>query len=326
MQVTFSSVYEPSAGLKWQNIFHARWPAYRAWLRASGLAYNLHNSIAALHEYMPQMVDTHKHLCDLVKADELATSFLTGFQPPVYSSACSQAVSTKKSVQLVRNYDYHPSRFEGMLLSTNWNGKRVIANSDCLIGVLDGMNDDGLVVSLTFGGREVIGFGFGIPFILRYVLEFCSDVGEAIAALVRIPSHMSYNVTVTDKTGAIKTVQIAPDKATFVTDDAYATNHQGNIDWPENAEFNKTADRAVFLEKILAKGVTGANLTNAFLSPPLYNTTFLEGLGTLYTAVYRPNEGIVQLHWPDDSMFQSFDVFIEERKTIKYIQAETSVL
>ena len=51
--------------------------------------------------------------------------------------------------------------------------------SDCLWGLLDGMNDAGLAVSLTFGGRPVLGDGFGIPLVMRYVLETCEDVAEA---------------------------------------------------------------------------------------------------------------------------------------------------
>ena len=41
------------------------------------------------------------------------------------------------------------------------------------------MNDDGLAVSLTFGGRRVLGDGFGIPIVLRYLLETCGTVEEA---------------------------------------------------------------------------------------------------------------------------------------------------
>lgn len=326
MRLTFTSIYEPVADFKWQKLFNERWPAYKAWLKSGGYYPDLNASLSSLKEYMPEMADTHEHLCSLVRADELASCFLTGFKPPVYNSACSQAVSTNGTVQLVRNYDYHPDRFEGTLLMTKWNGKKVIANSDCLMGVLDGMNEDGLAVSLTFGGREIVGFGFGIPFILRYVLEFCSNVEEAVTVLTRVPSHMSYNVTVTDKSGTIKTVQIAPDRSTLITDDAFATNHQGIIEWAENADFNKTAERALFLKKILSKGVNGATLTNSFLTPPLHNTTFSNGLGTLYTAVYRPNEGMVQLHWQTDSMFQSFDSFSEESKIIKFTQPEETLL
>ncbi|WP_420316926.1 C45 family autoproteolytic acyltransferase/hydolase [Ekhidna sp.] len=318
MKLKFSSIKEPIADFKWQKLFNERWPAYRAWLKSSDAIADASISVAMLGKYMPEMLDTHDHLCRLVRADDEAINFLTGFQPPVYNSACSQAVTTKGLIQLVRNYDYHPDRFEGLLLMTEWNGKKVIANSDCLMGVLDGMNEDGLAVSLTFGGREAIGFGFGIPFILRYVLEFCSNVEEAIDTLLRVPSHMSYNVTVTDKSGSVKTIEIAPDKSAVVTDDPFATNHQGAIEWAENASFTQTAERSAFLKNILSKGVNGATLTNSFLKPPLHNPTFSGGLGTLYTAVYRPLDGMVQMHWPNDSLFQSFDDFTEGVKTVKF--------
>ena len=266
------------------------------------------------------MVPTYERLCKLVNADEVAARFLTGYQPPAYISACSQAVRTEDKIQLVRNYDYHPDLMEGTLLMSAWNGKKVIANSDCLIGAVDGMNEDGLVVSLTFGGRKEVGEGFGIPFILRYVLEFCSNVQEAVEALTRIPSHMSYNVTVTDKSGVFKTVQIAPDRAPIITDAAFTTNHQGTVDWPENAQFNKTVERSDFLENMLSENVSADNLSDAFLRPPLYNTRFTEGFGTLYTAVYRPVEGTVQMRWPNENMLQTFDGFREEYKLIKFNQ------
>jgi predicted choloylglycine hydrolase len=328
MQLIFNSIYEPVAEFKWKKLFNERWPSYRTWLKANSPIADSRTSRAALQKYMPEMIGTYEHLCHLVHADELAASFLTGFQPPVYHSACSQAVSTKGTVQLVRNYDYHPHRFEGTLLMSAWNGKKVIANSDSLIGVLDGMNEDGLAISLTFGGRKVVGFGFGIPFILRYILEFCSTVEEAVGVLLRIPSHMSYNITVTDRSGRFKTVQIAPDRTAVVMGDAFATNHQqGAIEWPENATLNRTVERAALLQNMLTyDGVGGDNLVNSFLQPPLYNTLFSEGLGTLYTAVYRPNEGTVQLHWPNDYMMQTFDGFSEEKKLIKFSQSGTSLV
>lgn len=326
MRRLFTSISEPVADFKWQKLFNERWPAYKAWISSGNSSIDSKVSLSALRKYMPEMMDTHEHLCHLVQADEVARCFLTGFQPPVYNSACSQAVSTKGTVQLVRNYDYHPDRFEGVLLMTSWHGKKVIANSDCLMGVLDGMNEDGLALSLTFGGREIVGFGFGIPFILRYVLEFCSHVEEAVEVLIRIPSHMSYNVTVTDKTGTIRTIQIAPDRKAVVTDAAFTTNHQGPIEWAENAGFNKTAQRATFLENLLFREVNGDILSEAFLQPPLYNTLYGQGLGTLYTSIYNPIEGTMQLRWPGDSMFQSFHSFTEENKTIEFRQTETPLL
>lgn len=327
MQIQFNSISEIGGpGPKWQKLFNDYWPAYEAWLNSKGAAYvpDLSTSQAALKKYMPEMLPTYERLCNLVDADAVVARFLTGFQPPAYICACSQAVLAEDEIQLVRNYDYHPDLMEGTLLLSAWNGKKVIATSDCLVGVVDGMNEEGLAVSLTFGGRKVVGEGFGIPFILRYVLEFCSNVQEAVEALSRIPSHMSYNVTAIDRSGTFKTVLLSPDRAPVVTDAAFTTNHQLKVDWPENATFNKTIERSAFLENILSEnGLGGKALANAFLRPPLYNTLFREGFGTLYTAVYRPGEGTVQLRWPKEDMLQSFENFTEGHKLIRFDKPTT---
>ncbi|QYA25898.1 acyl-CoA--6-aminopenicillanic acid acyltransferase [Gramella sp. MT6] len=324
MQLHFNAVSEDGLpGRKWQKLFNTHWSAYKTWLLSKGKAYepDLKTSQAALKKYMPEMWPTYKRLCKLAKADDVAARFLTGFQPPAYISACSNAVLSGEEIQLVRNYDYHPDLMEGTQLLSAWNGKKVIATSDCLIGVVDGMNEDGLAISLTFGGRKEVGVGFGIPFILRYVLEFSSNVEEAVAALIRIPSHMSYNVTIVDKTGAFKTVRLAPDKDAVVTNAAFTTNHQGAVDWPENAAFNKTLERSAFLEKILAKkGINATKIADAFLKKPLYNTQFKEGFGTLFTSVYRPLEGVVEMRWPGIKISQSFQDFQEQYKLIEFDQ------
>jgi hypothetical protein len=39
----------------------------------------------------------------------------------------------------------------------------------------------------------------------------------------------------------------------------------------------------------------------------LYNTAFSRGFGTLYTAVYLPDDGVVTYHWPNTSWRRSFD-------------------
>lgn len=328
MQLQFNAVSEPGKpGAKWLKLYKTHWPAYQSWLNSKGTANypDLLTSQAALKKYMPKMWPAYQRLCKLAKADEVAARFLTGWQPPAYISACSQAVTTGKEIQLVRNYDYHPNLMEGTQLLSAWNGKKVIATGDCLIGVVDGMNEDGLAVSLTFGGRKEVGAGFGIPFILRYVLEFCSNVEEAVETLTRIPSHMSYNVTVVDKTGKFKTVEMAPDKAPLVTDAAYTTNHQGTVDWPENAAFNQTIARSSYLKKLLAnKKVDAATVADSFLKSPLYNTKFKEGFGTLFTSVYQPLEGTVELRWPNNYLRQTFDDFEEQKVLIDYNQPEAT--
>jgi predicted choloylglycine hydrolase len=65
-------------------------------------------------------------------------------------------------------------------------------------GLLDGINDAGLAVSLTFGGRMAQGPGFAIVIVLRYLLETCDTVTEAVERLRTIPVMIPQNVTLVD--------------------------------------------------------------------------------------------------------------------------------
>ncbi|CAN5121783.1 C45 family autoproteolytic acyltransferase/hydolase [soil metagenome] len=322
LQLNFNSVSETEPGEKWLSLFNTHWPAYRAWFVSKGAATHpdLSTSVDMLQKYMPELMPLYKKLCNLTGNNEIANRFLTGYQPPAYISACSQVV-WKEEPMLVRNYDYHPHLSEGTLLHSAWNGRQVIATGDCLWGVVDGMNEDGLVASLTFGGRKAVGKGFGIPVILRYVLEFCSNVQEAVDALKRIPSHMAYNIMVLDKTGAYKMVQLSPDRTPVVTDALVSTNHQGVIDWPEHASFSKTVEREKFiLDELKTKGQDAEGIASSFLQSPLYNRQYNDGFGTIYTAVYKPALGAMELRWPDETMLQSFSNFIETKVTITYTE------
>jgi hypothetical protein len=54
----------------------------------------------------------------------------------------------------------------------------------------------------------------------------------------------------------------------------------------------------------------------AMLEPPLYQSAYDEGLGTVYTAHYRPSEGRVTYYWPGKSWEQSFDGFAPGSRTV----------
>ena len=52
-------------------------------------------------------------------------------------------------------------------MRSRFDQRSVVAMIDCMSGALDGMNSDGLAVSMSFGGRPEFGDGFGIPIVLR---------------------------------------------------------------------------------------------------------------------------------------------------------------
>ena len=124
------------------------------------------------------------------------------------------------------------------------------------MGIAGRVNDAGLAVSLTFGGRPQVGQGFGIPLVIRYVLEVCGTAGEAVRVLRRVPVHMSYNVTVLDRTGRWATVYLAPDRPARVTDRAVATNHQGEVEWAPYATAIRSVERQEHLGNCLPTTAT----------------------------------------------------------------------
>jgi len=213
---------------------------------------------------------------------------------------------------LARNYDYAPSRLEGMIWRSRLLQHRVIGMSDCLWGLLDGMNDAGLGVSLTFGGRRVLGDGFGIPLVVRYVLETCTSSREAQAALARLPFNLAHNLTIVDAAGDVVTAYLSPDREPVFSRSPAATNHQGFVDWPEQARATRTLEREQhILELLHAPYATVEDFADAFLRPHLYSQAYERGFGTLYTAVYRPVEGLVQYRWPSFTWELAFDAFVE---------------
>lgn len=292
---------EPLPGAKWQSLFNYHWPAYRRWFLSEGAAKrSLYlSSRRAFERHMPELVGTYDRLLELAGGGDLAARFLTLYRPPAYLRGCSQAVWAGPPPLLVRNYDYSPRLFEGTIIRSEWNGRAVIGTSDCLWGLVDGMNQDGLALSLSFGGRRAVGDGFGVPLLLRYALEFCTTAQEAVEVLCRVPSHMSYNVTVLDQGGTYKTVFIAPDRPPVVQDLAMTTNHQHGIEWKRHAHATATLEREQALRRYLDHYAGDSyRLVRAFLRPPLHSTAYRRGFGTLYTAVYRPATLEMEYLWP----------------------------
>jgi predicted choloylglycine hydrolase len=179
------------------------------------------------------------------------------------------------------------------------------------------VNDKGLSISLTFGGRRVVGQGFGVPLILRYVLQTCETTEQATEVLARVPTHMSYNVTVLDRKRRYATAMMAPDRDTQITRAAVATNHQESVEWVSHARFTATVERERFLlQRLRLHKDPEEKFINAFLKPPLYSTAFNAGFGTLYTAVYRPRKKEMELRWPGTVWPLHLDNFTEAAREV----------
>ena len=329
MTVEFRSFAEDSPGPIWARQFAEYWPAYSRWWAREGLSGRptYHECRQAIRRHMPEILELYDTLCELVGGGDVESRFLSFYCPPRYLAGCSQAIWPGDEPLLVRNYDYDKDAFDAIVLKTRWNGRGVIGTSDGLFGLVDGMNDAGLAASLTFGGRRAVGAGFGVPLILRYILQTCTTAKEAGEALKRIPSHMSYNVTVVDAERKYLTAFLSPDRPAWITHAAVATNHQERVEWSSHARFTATVERERYLlQRLTLHPETQERFISAFLKPPLYSTAFSAGFGTLYTAAYRPKAGTLDVHWPGRSWSKGFERFQQDSVRVVFPESDSRAM
>jgi predicted choloylglycine hydrolase len=325
VHLTFHAIADDASGAVWQSLFNRLWPAYRRWyLRDGFLARPTYLACRrALELHMPEFVPRWKRLVELAGDGDVAARFLSLWCPPAYDSACSQAIWPGDEPLLVRNYDYSAKYFDGIALHTQWGTQRVLGTSDCLVGLVDGINESGLAISLTFGGRSVVGQGFGVPIVLRYVLETCTTAEQAAATLARIPVHMAYNVTVLDSDGRRATVFLAPDRPALVTNSPVATNHQPGQILASDAYQTATIERERFLlGRLMLHEDPPERFIGAFLRPPLFSLAYERHRGTLYTAALWPRQRKLSYRWPHAEWTLSVDAFEPGSRRIAHRAAD----
>ncbi len=316
--MTFDAVAEASPGPKWLDRWHRSWPSYEAWFIARGGDGGPDRAAcrAALARHMPELLPVYDRLVALAGGGDRAARFLSTWCPPHYLGGCSlAALSDGQDVRLLRNYDLSPDLNEGLLLRSEWTGRPVMGMVEFLWGLSDGINDAGLAVALAYGGRSDTAPGFGITTILRYVLEVCETVDQALAVLGRVPSHMAYNLVLADRHGRTVSVEMRPGGGARVMPRAIATNHQSRAPEPRRAAFTRTHERHAHLSRLQTRP---RDLHRHFTRKPLLQDRYAEGFGTLFTAEYDPARSALRLIWADHDWRHALDAFDEGRRVIDF--------
>jgi len=325
MDFSFRAFAEDAPGANWQHQFKLLWPAYKRWFLRYGERDRptYHESAQALKRYMPEFEPVYDAMVELAGGGDHAARFLAQYCPPPLFRGCSQAIYDADESVLVRSYDYSPYVFDGLLMRSKFATRQVIAMLDCMSGVLDGMNDDGLAVSMSFGGREEFGQGFGVSILLRYLLEFAGDVREACELIRRIPVQGAYNIMLLDREANHETVEIAAGSEPRFVGGRIATNHQANSHWPLYEEKVFTHARFQHLHNVIAdREHTAWAFTREFLQFPLYHNRFARGFGTLYDAAFYPQRGACEYFWPHNQWEFDFENFSESEYHIAFIDPE----
>jgi predicted choloylglycine hydrolase len=328
---TFRTIDEPAPGPKLAAVFAARAEAYAAWYLQDGDEFrpSAGEGAEALRTHMPELIPAYEAMvAEVGNHDPLAARMFTMWKPPGAAIACSQAVLSEgeRGPRLVRNYDYPAELMDGVILRSALVDRQVIGVTDAVWGLCDGMNDRGLAVSLTFGGRASMGEGFGVPIVVRYLLETCDSVADARATLARLPVAHTHNLTIVDGEGDVITAYLNPDRPPSFRRLPIAVNHQWAVESWDPVLTESTLQREWWLLRLLDDpDVDHERFLGAFLVPPLYSLAHDVGRGTVYTAVYDPAEGDITYVWPTTQLPLRFDSFTEGTHEITYPPSPPSI-
>jgi predicted choloylglycine hydrolase len=316
MQKRFVFARETEPGAAWAARFRAGREEAERWYRGEKRAAppSPDECRIAIRRHMPELLGHYDKACALLGDDELGRRIVSHWRAGPLGGGCSQAVWLgPEGPALVRNYDYALPIVSDRFESTNWFGQEVIAKAQRPWGgCIDGMNEDGLVGSLTFVSGT-FGLGFSVLLMLRYVLETCRSVVEATTALCRIPIAQPHNVTLLDRSGSFATLFLRPGSEPAVTRHPVCTNHQEKQRPTHSVQRHQTLAQALDDPE-----TTLDSLTARFFEPPLFSRR--RDSTTVYTAVYRPADGRVDYLWPGERRGQGFGDFREGEYTHDYGQ------
>ncbi len=307
-------IEESDMGDKWLSFAESALPDYRAWFKQfANSSLSSSECVSAVKEYLPLFADTFSRIVESLHLDDSDIALLSFYCPAPVTFGCSQGVWLQQYPVLVRNFDYFPALNEGRYLKSAWHGTEVIASTDCLWGALDGMNEYGLSVSVTFVGLGAQHQGFAAPIVVRYILEFCTTTEEAVDVLMRIPLCMAYNFSVVDSKFTAKTVEVNPFTGTFISSSPAATNHQGSVDEFRSPElYDSLLRKNTILDCLYSPYSTLESFLNAFAYSPLYQVDYQSGTATLYTVAYNCELKAIEYRWATGIVFyQSFFNFLE---------------
>lgn len=194
---------------------------------------------------------------------------------------------------LLRNYDYHPSTYDGryLLYKPNDSGLAQIGPTSRVTGRMDGMNEYGLVMAYNFMHRKKPANGFVCYMIGRLILENCKNVKEAIHLLKEIPHRSSFSYILMDKESDYAIVEVTP-RSIDVRYESICTNHFELLTHENRNYIKESKER---LERVTNRTNMNLNKLEAFrlFNNPQYNIyskLFKSWSGTIHTSLYEPHK------------------------------------
>ncbi|UCE14815.1 MAG: hypothetical protein JSV04_06440 [Candidatus Heimdallarchaeota archaeon] len=249
---------------------------------------------------------------------------------------CSQfavlsSIAQNQRTFVGRSYEWNHKEEDLKLITTRINGKAAHIGFSCLMhGRHDGMNEKGLIVSMTGGGI------FGIPFkhrgpmfwlAIRTLLDTCASVDNALSCLETLPMTGYFTLLFTDEHSAA-IVEVADGKMSshqIYKEDTdqfvYSVNH---FRLPNMKQYNTLNCGIITHSKIRQKLINdlyrskSPNIRKddvqsllATLHPHgLCNHFYNDGFGTLWSMVFDLTQATVDVCFsaPTHNQYRIFDL------------------
>ncbi|MHA1739780.1 MAG: C45 family autoproteolytic acyltransferase/hydrolase [Candidatus Heimdallarchaeota archaeon] len=247
---------------------------------------------------------------------------LTNYGPTIYTPGkCSlmtatSSVTKNNHIYMGRSYEFNDKFNDFRLICLKIKNKiRHMGFSEFFVYRDDGMNDQGLSVSISSGGVHVKKVNRelkkGFPFFLavRSILENCTSVKDAINYLEKVPIHGFWNFLVNDKNSNAVLFQFFDGEFDYKminneTEDKilHSTNHYvlPKMKQYEKYAYNWAAKNSLERYDIINKALTRAqpNITKEtirkILSTEIYDGVcchyYKDFMGTLFSIIFDVTE------------------------------------
>ncbi len=204
---------------------------------------SLQEALDLYETYCPGIIEEVQGLADGFNVSSKHIAFAKYLVPTSsHSNNCSQlavlpSITEDNATYVGRSYEYHPDDEDKILLRTKIKKKYThLGFSLQALGRAEGLNSEGLVVSMTgsgaFDAPTTKRRAFNYCIAIRALLENCRSVDKAVDMLLEMPMYSSTIYLITDDSGSAALLESIDSKfaAQFFNNDSkdqfiISTNH-----------------------------------------------------------------------------------------------------
>ena len=168
-----------------------------------------------VEQVFPEIIDEIKGVSEGsgIEYDELSNHILVYPFRSKAPGCTSFTINHNGETWVGRNYDmfYWLKDDLECYLSVPKGGYRSLAQTDMMVGREDGINEKGLYAAL-HGVPSIFTPGVHFWISIRYILDKCENVDEAIEYLEETKHHCAFHVMLADRSGKRAVVEVHPNK------------------------------------------------------------------------------------------------------------------